>query len=222
MIAFDEEADLTEREVIDRRLVLSACYLGWSPPRIAAFREGWKAALAGEVDDVILHLHDGDSHGYTEAGLNSFLLESLGYRDGVRAFESRSVDPTDYSFSRREELLEIASQWSCNENDDFDVDEAEWSSSTAESIAPFLTVMSREDWISWLVREHQEAIEDGRPGYGDLLLQDVNEAIIYVAYRDGHVDIWDGWHRVAASMLKGAGTIPAIKGVPAPGLSPHP
>lgn len=219
---FNEEADLTENEVRDHRLVLAASHFGWSPSRISAFRAGWEAARAGKVEDHIRYRHHGDIHGFDESSLKAGLIESLGYHEGILAFESRAIDPTDYSFSRREELLEIASSWACNGDGDFDIDEAEWTASIAEDLSPFLQVMSREDWISWLVKEHREAIADGRSGYGHLLVQDVKEAVIYVAFHDGRIDIWDGWHRVAASILKGAGTIPGIKGVPALGPFPHP
>lgn len=119
-------------------------------------------------------------------------------------------------------LRQIASYWSANGNNDFDLVEATWIDSAAEDLSVFLEVKDRQQWIEWFVAEHESAIECGREGYGDLLLQDIQEHVIYVEYADRSLDVWDGWHRIGACMLKGAGRIPAIRGVPSPAPSYQP
>ncbi|MGY3581907.1 hypothetical protein ACVIGB_000021 [Bradyrhizobium sp. USDA 4341] len=207
-----EELSLSLEQVLEHRLSLAAKYLKWSPSRISAFRAGYAASCAGRVDSKRRDRHDNDSHGFLETALEPALLDSLGYRDGVRTAESRSVSVEDYRGDQGV-LRQIAGYWAANGNNDFDLNTATWSDST-EDLAAFLKIKDRQQWIDWFVAEHENAIECGRAGYGDLLLQDIQEHVVYVEYVDDSLDVWDGWHRIGASMLKGAGHIPAIRGVP--------
>lgn len=210
------ETQMMPEQVLEHRLSLAATYLKWSPKRISAFRAGYADARANQCDARRRDQHDGSRHGFIESDLSMRLVDSLGYRDGLRAFEARSLETCDYR-GNQALLSEIARYWSANGNLEFDLETAEWSDTAAEDLSVFLGVMDRNSWIAWFVAEHEASIEDGRDGYGDLLVQDVFEHVVYVAYRDGQVDdIWDGWHRIGASMLKAAGYVPAIRGNPAP------
>lgn len=217
--SLDEERPFDSASVLEHRLRLAVNRLKWSPARIVAFRAGYADALQGRADQARMQRHDGVNDGYLEHSLTPADRDSLGYRDGVEAVAALSLAVADYSRDPNE-LQEIAWYWADNGDNDFDIDEATWSSTTAEDLSIFLRVMSREKWIEWFVEEHVAAIADGRPGYADLLIQDIHEAIVYISYEDGRIDVWDGWHRIGAAMLKGAGQVPAIKGVPAPSPAP--
>jgi hypothetical protein len=202
--------------VVDHRLRLASEHLEWSPLRIAAFQVGFSDARKDAVDRHRMHRHDGESHGFLELGLTRDLVDSLGYSDGVRTAEVLGRDAVHYV--DRDQLLEIAWYWADNGDGDFDINEATWSATPADDLTAFLKVMSREAWVSWFVDEHRAAVEAGREGYGALLTQDIVDPVIYVSYVDDRIDVWDGWHRVGAAMLKGAGHIPSIRGEPAPAL----
>jgi hypothetical protein len=209
-----EEAFSSE-QVLEHRLSLAAEHLKWSPARISAFRAGYADGCASRVDRRRRDRHDNESHGFLEKALQPALLDSLGYRDGVRTAETRSIGVEEYRGDQGV-LRQIAAYWAANGNGDFDLLTAIWSDSTAEDLTAFLKIMDRQQWIDWFVAEHENAIECGRAGYGDLLLQDILEHVVYVEYADDSLDVWDGWHRIGASMLKGAGHIPAIRGIPLP------
>jgi hypothetical protein len=218
MDAIEAETSLSTEAVIERRLSLAAALLGWTPPRVAAFREGYAQGGAGAVDRARRHRH-GHDDGFDEAALAPALVDALGYADGVSAAEAAALPAV--AFHSPEEILSEADAWAGNGDGDFEVDEAEWAHSAADGLASFLPVMGREEWVAWFVDEHRMAIEAGRPGYGDLLLQDIREPVVYVAYGDGRADVWDGYHRLGAAMAKGAGSVPSIKGVP-PAPTPRP
>lgn len=209
-----EEMPLSLEDALLHRLSLAARYLKWSRARILAFQAGYAASCANQIDRRRMDRHDNDRHGFLESSLSPSLLDSLGYRDGVQAAQARSIDVEEYR-GDQVVLRQIAESWSANGNNDFDLETATWSDSTAEDLSVFLKIMNRPQWIAWFVAEHENAIECGRAGYGDLLTQDINEHVIFIAYPTS-TDIWDGWHRVGAAMVKGAGHIPAIRGVPAP------
>lgn len=209
---------MSVEQVLERRLSLASRVLKWTPDRIAGFRSGFSDACVARVDQKRRHRHDGDKHGFLESALSRDLIDALGYRDGVLAAESRAYHAEDYR-NDQEVLRQIAHSWSANGNNDFDLETAQWSDSGAEDLSVFLRVMDRSQWIAWFVAEHKAAIKDGREGYGDLLMQDTHEHVVYVDYGDDRgIDVWDGWHRIGAGMLKGAGHIPAIRGIPAPSL----
>ena len=213
MSGTDSESHLSLEEVLARRLDLAKETLGWGETRAAGFRAGLAEGRAGKPDHLRAGRHDPDSHGFVEPGLDPVELDALGYRDGLDAAESLTRDTVDYSRDPDGMMREVEF-WSRNGDKGFDIDDADWTSTTADDLSLFLAVMDRDAWISWFVEEHRAAVADGRPGYGDLLLQDIHAPVIYVAYRDGRIDVWDGFHRIGAAMLKGAGGIPSIKGEP--------
>lgn len=81
----------------------------------------------------------------------------------------------------------------------------------------------------WIEQDIADFIEDDEPGraenYRDLLKQDICEPVI-VSEVGGVYKLWDGWHRTAASMAKGAKTMRVIIGrrtatTPEPGAPNH-
>jgi len=211
------ERDLDASALPEHRLAIAAAHLGWGPVRVSAFRAGLAAT---EPDRERLYRHDPDAD-HDEAGLPVALVDSLGYRDGAAAREAAAMPPSDLPGADALLLMEAASHYAENGDGDFEPDEADWSCEATSPLDPFLAVMSREEWVAWFLDEHRAAVEAGRPGYADLILQDIRDPVIYVAYPDGRVDVWDGWHRIGAAMLKGAGTLPALVGVP-PAPAPTP
>lgn len=216
-----EERSMSFEQLLEHRLSLASKYLKWTPIRISAFRAGFSDARAACIDRERLHQHDGGLHGFRESELTRELIASLGYRDGVRAVDSLACSPASYRGDQAL-LRQIAAAWSANGNGDFDIDTASWTDTPAADLERFLRIMPREQWVAWFVAEHVAALRDGRDGYGDLLMQDVREHVVYVEYDEDKLDIWDGWHRIGAAMLKRAGQVPAICGVPAPFLVPSP
>lgn len=216
-----EEMSISSGQLLEYRLSLASKYLKWTPTRIGAFRAGFSDACTKRIRRERMHMHDGGLHGFREAHLTRELLVSLGYRDGVMAAESLGYHPEKYS-GDQSVLRQIAAAWSANGDNDFEIDAASWSASPAADLEVFLRIMPREEWIAWFVAEHVAALHDGREGYGHLLMQDAHEHVVYVEYDEERVAIWDGWHRIGAAMLRGAGHVPAICGVPAPVLVPSP
>lgn len=49
--------------------------------------------------------------------------------------------------------------------------------------------------------------------FNDLLSNEIREPVI-ITIIDSRIYVWDGWHRIAASVISGKATIPAIYAVP--------
>lgn len=200
----------------ERRLALATAHLGWTPTRVSAFREGYSAARPDRARHVGHRLGDG----YADAELSEAAIDALGYDDGLHA-RRMATHPVETYGNDPERVASEACSWASMMSTDVREEDCAWSLDVEGSLAPFLAVMSREEWVDWIVREHGWALEDGREGYAALLIEDVKVPVVYVEHPDGTVDIWDGHHRVGACMLKGAASIPVIRGVaPAPVPTP--
>lgn len=71
---------------------------------------------------------------------------------------------------------------------------------------------TKDSWVDWIKQEIEWAEEDGREGYYDDLFEgDIHTSIVVVEL-NGLTYIWDGNHRVGASIAQGKETIPAIVG----------
>ncbi|AOG03217.1 hypothetical protein [Bosea sp. RAC05] len=211
------EEDLTLDEVVAYRLELAKAHLGWTKPRIDAFWQGFADHKAGKKDVSRLG-HRDEYASFDDQHCSPAELDALGYRDGLQAGEAFETELRDYA---RDDLglLQEVNAWAANSNGDFDIDDATWTATAAQPINLFLAVMTRQQWIDWLVEEDRAAKADGRYGYAHLLIQNTNSHIVHVAYEDGRVDVWGGFHRIAAAMLRGDLNIPAIEGRPAPALA---
>lgn len=73
---------------------------------------------------------------------------------------------------------------------------------------------SRADAAQWLTEEIRDAFADGEEGraygYVTLMGQAVVAPVVLCAGTQGGITIWDGWHRVAASLCRGAKVIRAV------------
>lgn len=149
--------------------------------------------------------------------------DALGYSDGVAAARSMlACDAGDDMPRERDAILHQVSIWQGNGNADFDIEEADWIANVADEVRRFHSIMSPDEWRKWLIEEHKFAIEAGRSGYAHLVLQDILEPVVYAQYPDGLIDVWDGWHRIAASVVRESDVIPSIRGVPPPSAQPRP
>lgn len=73
---------------------------------------------------------------------------------------------------------------------------------------------SRADGARWLGQEIRDAFADDEDvrgyGYVNLMGQPVMTPVVLFRCADGGITIWDGWHRVAASLCRGAKVIRAV------------
>ncbi len=187
---------------------------GWSDER----KRGWLDACAGRPaassaaipeDCFSDHLEDDPALRY-----------ALGWRDGLRSLEP--IPPTGTWLPG--EAAAFAACWqsaACSRPEgDFPAAEADWRVDDAFDVARLVPLFGSVDEARAFVRsECAMAMEDGREGYGDLLTQEIREHVCVVELEDGTVDLWDGWHRSAAAIAKGAPTIRAVVGVRRPELA---
>ena len=69
-----------------------------------------------------------------------------------------------------------------------------------------------EDWANWYYEEVEMMKQDmGIDLWGDLFYENITDPIV-ISIKDGEWDLWDGWHRTAASIASGRKTIPAVLG----------
>lgn len=132
----------------------------------------------------------------------------IGYHEGQRymTFKPNMTAPEE------DELKRMASQWqgmaAHTEEGDFHVDEGTWIFEKNYNPMEFMKINGEDGWKQWFKNECQWASEDGRLGYGNLLLENIYEPIVSVITNQGN-DIWDGWHRVGAGIVKKLIDIPS-------------
>lgn len=209
------EEGLSLEAVIERRLAIVATMFGWSQDRISGFKEGFADFRSGSLSPARLQRYDADRHGFDENTLAAAIRDALGYRDGVATAKSiLENDAYGCLPQDRDSVLYEVSLWRENGNGDFEIDDAEWVVNPTDTTDRFFSIMTPEAWRDWLIEEHRHSLEAGRSGYAHLVLEDIHDPVVYVDYGDGRIDVWDGWHRIAATAVKGAATIPSIRGVP--------
>jgi hypothetical protein len=94
-------------------------------------------------------------------------------------------------------------------------DEADWHYDPAFPVA----ALAGDAWAAWFADECADAAADGRTGYyDDMLDREISEPIV-VLLRDGAGYVWDGNHRVGATVTQGRSTIKAFVGSPMHPLS---
>jgi hypothetical protein len=141
----------------------------------------------------------------------------LGYREAA-AWAELAPAADDLSGESPETLRRIASGYACTEDEEGDVapGDAAWSFVADYPLEALLGKMGgRDQWLEWLRDESRFSMEEGRAGYGYLLVQDIREPVVLVEV-DGRPLIWDGWHRIAAAVVKGQRAIGAVVGHPKP------
>jgi hypothetical protein len=223
MTSFRNENGLSIDEVIELRLDIVVRLFGWGDARVAGFKAGFSDYRADSIKPASARKHVSDAHGFDEKHMPRDVAAALGYKEGISAARSMtSDDPSSMMPCSRDEILQEVSLWSANGNGDFEIDDAEWIADIADKTDRFLAIMSLEEWTEWLRDEHVNSIESGQAGYAQLILEDIQTPVVYVEYDASKLDPWDGWHRIGAALVKGAGVIPSIRGVPSPDPAPRP
>ena len=93
--------------------------------------------------------------------------------------------------------------------------QARWTEETIDlSLFLHLMAQGKADWETWFASElEMDAKEALHRGWEQLLVEPIQEEVV-VLIRDGKGYIWDGWHRVGASIVAGRETIRAVVGRP--------
>jgi hypothetical protein len=96
-------------------------------------------------------------------------------------------------------------------------DEVQWRYEADFPVERLLALMgNRKAWVSWFIKEchMQEEDNDNSGYYKSLVTEDIQDSVLLFELPDGRVDISDGWHRLAACILKNQATIRAVVGCP--------
>jgi hypothetical protein len=96
----------------------------------------------------------------------------------------------------------------------FPAREVDWRADDDYALAPFVDLMAGgyDDWVEWFHEECVMQVEEGRDGYLDLLLEEIEEPVTVVELSGDRVDVWDGWHRIGASIVRRAEVVPVLVG----------
>ena len=154
---------------------------------------------------------------------------AFGYEEAIRYAERRVGRTSDpWEGITQEEMIQEANAWWGAGDDNRDVPDPEdcaWRYVTGFPLEAFVARFGGiKDCISWFRAECRDAMRDGRDGYGYLVVQEQQDPIV-VTIVDGKPLIWDGWHRLAAAIVRwqagiGSGTVKAVIGEPKPALTP--
>lgn len=210
--------DLTRRAGVAKRICR------WSQERYVAFLESLPRELGRDRPRRL---------DPAEFGLNEEALASPGPDAGMTASERRGFGAYDAAkavMAWRDDIWvpdgnEAARSYAFAYMDKADRDAAEMDEGSAvyDPEFPILGLIGcwpDRDYEGFLIREHRFAVEDGRCGYGDVILEKIHSPCVLVRTGQG-VDIADGWHRTAAGLIVGSDTVAAIVvTVPEPGLTP--
>lgn len=137
---------------------------------------------------------------------------SDGSGDGGGMSESLSSDPSSWS---QDKLLDYTKGWSIVVHGDppeagMPADRYEWHYDPAYP----LDRIACGPWDEWMKEEIKMWAEEGQPDrYDDMFDRPIEEPIV-ITQVNGQGWLWDGCHRVGASVLQGLKTIPAIVGRP--------
>lgn len=104
-------------------------------------------------------------------------------------------------------------------------DDADWTAERLPTAILMPLIGDRAAWKAWFDDEVAARYEEIEPGYSvhweEFAKEETDEEIV-VSIVDGTVQIWDGWHRTAGAIIRGAETIPAVVGRPKPALTLQP
>lgn len=115
-------------------------------------------------------------------------------------------------FETEKELTAYAK--GCNDNDDGRLPFCEigWAYEDSFPVSRLLEIMPSDKWKEWLAEEIDMLDQE----YGDgkrwrcLTEEHIEEPVVMLDH--GGLTIWDGWHRSAAAVAKGASTLRAVIG----------
>ena len=103
-----------------------------------------------------------------------------------------------------------------NDNDDgrAPMEEISWTLDATFELSRLLEVMPIEKWREFFDEEVAQLAESepGNLGWSPLLEEEVREPVVVLVSREG-IRLWDGFHRVAALIVKGELVVKAVVGV---------
>jgi hypothetical protein len=191
----------------------------WSPQRCQGYLDGLRDLANGAAMTPWVgrpHVEEASSDFDLPKGSDRWCL---GY---MQAVQWAALDYTPgYEGVSPEELRQEAALFDNTEDEGgyVEPEDADWAYVANYPLDKLLAKFGGvEGCKQWFREECQFSMEEGRGGYGYLVVQPIREAAVLVE-RDGEPFIWDGWHRIAASIVKGETTIKAIVGEPKPEYS---
>jgi hypothetical protein len=103
----------------------------------------------------------------------------------------------------QEDLARYAYIVGDNEDGRLPLDQIEWTVESDFQLERFLEIMSFDEWKEWF--DDELAMKEDQYGtdweWRRLLEEDIEEAVVILDHEG--LLIWDGWHRSAASVIKG-------------------
>lgn len=123
----------------------------------------------------------------------------------------------DYGSLSQEQLVAHVAAEDDNSDGKLHVNDAHWVYDSHFPIDRLIPAMAGgvRAWREWYADELElDREEELRRGWADLSVEEITDPVIVAFPDDGSVQIWNGWHRTAGSIARGAATIPVIYGVP--------
>lgn len=127
------------------------------------------------------------------------------------------VESFSFGSLSQEELINFVKSEDDNSDNALKADDAYWVYDPAFPVERLMAAMDGgpEAWAEWYKDELEMDKEEELNRYWDeLSVEEIREPIIVAFPSNGSVQIWNGWHRTAGSIVSGKKTIPAIYGVP--------
>jgi len=118
----------------------------------------------------------------------------------------------------QEQMIDIASMYQYDNDDGsdlfFEPQDGVWTYHTAYPLCELINIMpgGADAWREWFVNETAIFLKEGLRDYRELLNKPVTDPVV-LAVKDKQVAIWDGYHRIAASIINNR-PLPAIVGQP--------
>lgn len=112
----------------------------------------------------------------------------------------------------QEKLAEHARILGGARDDRLPLDRIAWTYDELFPVARFLEIMSFEEWKKWFDEELEISVEvrGSDEAWRCLLTEEIEEELIILDHEG--LDIWDGWHRAAAMVLKGQEYAKVVRG----------
>jgi hypothetical protein len=128
-----------------------------------------------------------------------------------------------YSAMSHEELADYAKFYGANDDGTVPFSEISWAYDSAFDVSRLHAIMSPAEWRDWMDDEIAISVEDleDPERWAPLIDEDIRDPVVIFEHPDGNLHIWDGWHRSAATVIKGADTMKVVFGT-APGYTPKP
>lgn len=198
-------AALFGKHVEKFQLTLSSVLPEWKAPKDSrnnlnqyARAHGYDAIMGSIGDGVyqLCVLDPREIHRYEEDTRN--IVENANY----------------YASATPEQLRQIARDEGAASSGTLQAGDCDWYYDPTFPLAKIAGAMPNGNWSGWYKDELTMDQEDELNRSWDRLSQeDIQEPIIVSLGKDGTPDIWDGWHRTAGQIVRGAKTIPAIVGI---------